>query len=155
MGASGIADEADALGIEVVFAGLGADELHGGLHVVDRGRIDARFSQPVINGKNRIARARKEQTPKAIKLLVADLPAATMNGDRLAAALRQIKIADKFGAVVLGEDEVRVVDHLILRSGCLTCGEQRHHRCGQDELGEHRQFSLQASAKCGDDISLA
>ena len=147
MRAGGIADEPDALGIEVVVAGLGADELHGGLHVVDGGGIDAGFSQPVIDRENRVAGARQEQAPIAIELLVADLPAAAVNGDqdrRLAAALGQIKIADKLGAVVLGEDEVGVVDHLILRSGCLAGGEQRRRRCGQDELGEHRQFSLQA-----------
>ena len=147
MGAGGIADEPDALGVEVVIGGLGADELHGGLHVIDRRRVDAGFSQPVIDGEHRIAGARQEQAPIAIELFVADLPAAAMDGDqhrRLAAALGQIKIADKLGAVVLGKDDVGVVGHFVLRSGCLAGGEQRRRRCGQDELGEHRHFSLQA-----------
>ena len=69
MGAGGIADEADAVRIEIEFGGLGADELDGGLDVVDRGRIDAGLAQPVIDGKNRIAGAGEEQAPIAIELL--------------------------------------------------------------------------------------
>jgi transposase len=42
--------------------------LHGGLHVVDRRRIDAGFSQPIVDGKDRIASTRQEQAPKTVEL---------------------------------------------------------------------------------------
>ncbi len=108
MGARGIADEADAIRVEIEFGSLCADELDRSLGVVNRGRIGAGFTQPVVDGENRIAGAGEEQTPISVELPVANLPAAAVDCHqhrRLGAAFGQIEIAEEFGPVVLGKNE--------------------------------------------------
>ncbi len=140
MGAGGIANKPDAIRIEIEFGGLGADELDRGFDVVNRGRIDAGLSQPIVDGKHRIAGAGEEQAPIAIELLVADLPTAAMHGHQnrhLAAAFGQIKIADQLGAVVLGKNQVGMIHDLILRRRSVSGREQHRQRRHEGELGEH------------------
>ena len=55
MRAGEIANNPDAVGIKIVFGGLGAHECSGGFHVVNRGRKDAGLAQAVIDGENRVA----------------------------------------------------------------------------------------------------
>ena len=150
MGAGGIANEADAVRIEIEFGGLGADELDRGFDVVSRGRIDARLSQAVIDGENRVAGAGKEKAPIAIELLAADLPAAAMHrhqNRRLAAAFGQVEIADELGPVVLGKNQVGMIHDFILRRSSVS-GRQQHRQCSshEGELGEHR-FGLRRSSR--------
>src|ERR1700683_1201234 len=96
MRASGIADQANPLCVEVILTRLCAHELNGGLAVIDRSRKNPRFSQPIIDGENRVAVAGEEQTPIAIKRARANLPTAAMDGDqdwRFRTAFGEIEIA--------------------------------------------------------------
>src|SRR6202167_5848115 len=105
MRARGITDETDAVWIEVKVGGLGPHELNGGLNIVSRSGISARFPEPVVDSENGVTGAREKQAPISVERLAADLPAAAVNRDqdrRFAAALGQIEIADQFSAVVLG-----------------------------------------------------
>ncbi len=110
MRAGGIADHADAVGIELELARFGPHELHRRFHVIDRGRIDAGFAQPIVDREQRVAVPREIRAPMLVERPGADLPAAAMNrhqNRRLVAAVGPVKIADEFRAVVLGEDYSR------------------------------------------------
>src|SRR5580698_236701 len=118
MRARGIADEADAVWIEVKLRSLGPYKLNGCLNVVSRGRISAGFSEPVVDSENRVTGARKKQAPISVERLAADLPAAAVDRDqnrRFAAALWQVEIADQFGAIVLGINDVGLVRYFVFR----------------------------------------
>ena len=109
MRAGRIANEADAVWVEVEFARLGAHKLDGRFGVIDRGGVNALFGQPVFDGKKRVAVAGKKRTPILVEIAGADLPPAAMDrhqNRRFAAAFGQIEIADKLDPVVLGKNEV-------------------------------------------------
>ena len=82
MRAGGIADETDAIRVKIEFGGLGAHELDRRFGIVNRCGIRAGLAQPVFDGENRIAGARQEQTPVAVKLPAANLPAAAMDSNQ-------------------------------------------------------------------------
>src|SRR5580704_14590130 len=110
MRARGITDKADAVWIEVKLRRLGPYKLNGCLNVVSRGRISAGFSKPVVDSE--------KQAPISVERLAADLPAAAVDRDqnrRFAAALWQVEIADQFGAIVLGINDVGLVGYFVFR----------------------------------------
>src|ERR1700678_3186047 len=122
MRASGIADQANPLCVEVILTRLCAHELNSGLGVIDRSRKNPGFSQPIIDGEKRVAIAGEEQTPIAINRARANLPAAAMNGDqdwRFRAAFGEIEIAYELNPIMLGKNQVGMVRNFVFRRGRL------------------------------------
>ena len=84
MRARGIADQPDALCVEAEIGGLGAHELHCGLHIVDGAgpSLHTRLHQPILDRKDGKAFPREVIAPMSIEFAVADLPAAAMHADQ-------------------------------------------------------------------------
>src|ERR1700675_4031013 len=80
MRAGGIADLADALGVDFEIAGRTAQELHRGAHIMHRRRIAllAWFAETVIDREDRIAGGGEVRSPMEIGVAAARLPAAAM-----------------------------------------------------------------------------
>ena len=126
MRASGIADQRDALSIEVEFGGLGAQELHGCLHIADGAgpSLHARLHQPILDRKDGVAFPREVIAPMSVESTVAYLPAAAMHADqrrRLGEALRQIEVAEQRYPVVLGEHDIEFSRNFVLLCHCPFC----------------------------------
>ena len=118
MRAGRIANQTDAVRIDVEFAGFGAHELDGRLGIVDGGGVNALFGQPVFDREKRVAIAGEKRAPILVELAAADLPPAAVYRDqdrRFAAAFGQIEVADELDAVVLGKDKAGAVYDLVFR----------------------------------------
>jgi hypothetical protein len=142
MGAGGIADQADAIRVEVEIGRLGVYELDRRFGVVDRGGIHARLPQPVVDGKYRVAEAREEQAPIPVRLPTAGSPAAAVDGyqDRsFGMTFGQIEVAGKHGPIMLGINQVGPVHDLIFHRGRMTGRQQQRQRGDECEFGEHRR----------------
>ena len=159
MRSRGCADEADARRIDAELAGFAAGKLHAGEHVVHGLRIGLALGrQPIADGKQRDAARGEIRAPILKRGAHALHPAAAVHGDqrrRRLRASRQIEVAQKLDAVMIGVGDAVMDSDAVVGHGCTSslcgpppsctpcqCGAHAYrakHRCRQQRARDGKR----------------